>query len=72
VVRHLVAIGIALGMARDPGCGGGVESPSGSINAPCTRDKDCQGGLVCREGVCGGADAGAADAEPKDAAHDGP
>jgi len=76
VVRHLVAIGFALGIARDPGCGD-VDSPRGAVNAPCTRDKDCQGdqGLVCREGVCADADAGASDAgnaQAKDVADERP
>jgi hypothetical protein len=78
VVRYVVACGIAavLGsvLARDPGCGG-VDSPSGSVNAPCTRDKDCSDPLVCREGVCVPLDAGApsdaGDAASKDAARDG-
>ena len=78
MVRHVVACGIAavLGSAflRDPGCGG-VDSPAGALNAPCTRDKDCRDALVCREGVCVELDASApsdaGDAQSKDAARDG-
>lgn len=47
----------ALGLGRDPGCGG-AESPSSGVNAPCTRSKDCGAGLVCMEGVCTEPDAG--------------
>lgn len=48
---------LALGAAREPGCGG-VDDPDGGPNAPCTRSPDCGGGLVCLEGVCREPDAG--------------
>lgn len=51
---------VAIGLARDPGCGD-VEHPNGGPNAPCTRQADCSGDLVCAEGVCTGPDS------PKDA-----
>jgi len=78
VVRHAAFVafaGLAL-LGREPGCGG-VDSPAGTVNAPCTRDKDCRDGLGCREGVCAEpdagvtTDAGAGDAAAKDAARDG-
>jgi hypothetical protein len=81
VLRNVVAYGVvslgALALGRDPGCGGS-DSPSSGVNAPCTRSKDCSGGLVCTEGVCtepdSGAlptDAGVGSAPPGDAADDG-
>ena len=79
MVRHVAILGIAgisLMLGQDPGCGG-VDSPSGTVNAPCTRDKDCRGGLTCREGVCAELDAGpltdaaSADGGSQDAARDG-
>jgi hypothetical protein len=52
-------LGLALlGLMRDPSCGG-VDTPASGVNAPCTRDKDCQLGLVCASGVCEGTDAAA-------------
>ncbi len=69
--------GISLSFGRDPGGCGGVDEHSGTVNAPCTRDKDCKTDLVCREGVCADLDAGPPrDAAPpdggtKDAARDG-
>lgn len=42
---------VALGLSRDPGCGG-VDDPEGGTNAPCTRNSDCRSGLRCFEGVC--------------------
>jgi hypothetical protein len=42
---------LALGIFRDPGCGGADASES-AVNAPCTRDHDCRSGLVCSKGVC--------------------
>jgi hypothetical protein len=53
VVRQgfVAAVVVALGFARDPGCGG-VDDPDGGTNAPCTRSSDCGGSLVCLEGVC--------------------
>jgi hypothetical protein len=66
VVRYSVAVAFAaLGLSRDPGCGG-VGDPAGLPNAPCTRTKDCSAGLVCVEGVCSEPDAG----EPVDAGAD--
>ncbi|MBS2019062.1 MAG: hypothetical protein JST00_39710 [Deltaproteobacteria bacterium] len=53
-----VLVALGLGAARDPGCGGG-DSPNGGENAPCTRNKDCRGGLQCSEGVCTEPDSGA-------------
>jgi hypothetical protein len=66
VIREaLLASVAALGLAQDPSCGG-TDSPTSGVNAPCTRDKDCSGGLSCREGICTG-DAGP---PPSDAAGD--
>jgi hypothetical protein len=48
---------VALGFARDPGCGN-VDAPAGVQNAPCTRTADCRKGLICVEGVCSEPDAG--------------
>jgi hypothetical protein len=69
---------VALGFARDPGGCGGVDTPNGGPNAPCTRSSDCGGKLVCLEGVCREPDRGVRDAEtessastPEDAGHDG-
>jgi hypothetical protein len=42
---------LALGLGHDPGCGD-VDHPKGATNAPCTRTVDCEGDLVCLEGVC--------------------
>ncbi|WP_394838378.1 hypothetical protein LVJ94_15870 [Pendulispora rubella] len=77
MIRHAVTVALALGLAaRDPGCGSSTSSSSDLI-APCTRDRDCRGGLVCDRGVCikprpssdGGSepDAGTADAGETDA-----
>jgi hypothetical protein len=42
---------VALGLARDPGCG--TDTPAGGPNAPCTRSSDCKSGLTCTaEGTC--------------------
>ncbi|HWL85958.1 MAG TPA: hypothetical protein VNO21_09160, partial [Polyangiaceae bacterium] len=50
---------------RDPGCGSSADSLSSEANAPCTRDHDCRGGLICPRGVCvsplGSLDAGSDD-----------
>jgi hypothetical protein len=71
LAAKVVTLGIAAyGVAHDPGCGS-VDSTSSGVNAPCTRDKDCRGDLVCEKGVCTTGDAGAGDAAPGDAAHDG-
>jgi hypothetical protein len=55
VLRHALVLGVA-GLsiaARGPGCGG-FESSSAGLNAPCTRDTDCESGLLCQAGVCTG------------------
>ncbi len=81
MLRNVVAYGVvslgALALGRDPGCSGS-DSPSSGVNAPCTRTKDCNGGLVCMEGVCTepdsgapAADSGAGIAPAVDAADDG-
>ncbi len=57
---------VALGLSRDPGGCGGVGDGDGTVNAPCTRDKDCRQGLSCVEGVCTSPDSGTE--PPKDAA----
>jgi len=36
---------------HEPGCSSS-DSLSSGLNGPCTRDRDCQGGLVCPRGVC--------------------
>jgi hypothetical protein len=73
---------VAVGLTRDPGCGG-VDEPNGGPNAPCTRSSDCGHGLVCQEGVCRDPDSGGAGTgdsgvsgrdsatAPTDAGHDG-
>jgi hypothetical protein len=55
VVRHALVLGLAsLSLvARDSGCGS-VDSSSGGVNAPCTRNYDCTNGLSCLSGVCTG------------------
>jgi hypothetical protein len=50
VLRRVVAMGFALGLAHDP-CTG-VDSPGGGVNSPCTRTTDCENGLSCDAGVC--------------------
>jgi hypothetical protein len=69
--------GVAL-FARDPGGCGSIESPTAGLHAPCTRDKDCEGALLCREGSCelsvvdgGVGDAGDASAQGGDASDGG-
>ncbi len=67
MVRHVLAISLAVGATlRGPSCGD-VDSPTSGIHAPCTRDRDCNSGLVCTEGVCVPEDAGASDASAVDA-----
>lgn len=70
MLRQAVALSLALGILRGPGCGD-VDSPSNGPNAPCTRDRDCREPLVCAQGVCVTADsgAGADDAGPGDSGH---
>jgi hypothetical protein len=53
VVRHAFAFGLATFVAGASGCGN-VDSSSGGVNAPCTRDYDCASGLTCLSGVCTG------------------
>jgi hypothetical protein len=69
----VIAAFALLGLGRDPGCGGGDNPPSGA-NGPCTRAKDCESGLVCREGVCAsssdGADAGGQELDSGDGSAD--
>jgi Dickkopf-like protein len=60
----LLVAAVALG--KDPGCGG-VDSTTGGVNAPCTRDKDCTAGLTCLNGSCVAPDSGL---PPPDAASD--
>jgi hypothetical protein len=38
--------------ARDPGGCSSIDEPTSGLHAPCTRDKDCEGSLSCREGSC--------------------
>jgi hypothetical protein len=66
---------LALGALRDPGGCDTSTAPTGLYGA-CTRDKDCESGLVCRGGACvnpdagvtedGGNDAGGGDADAGD------
>jgi hypothetical protein len=59
VVRQALSlVVIAIGLGREPGCGG-VDDPDGGTNAPCTRSSDCGTKLACLEGVCRDPDAGA-------------
>jgi len=72
VLRRVLAMGFALGLAHDP-CTG-VDSPGGGANSPCTRSSDCATGLSCDGGVCWSQDASsgtpdAAPDSPSDAAH---
>jgi hypothetical protein len=48
---------VSLGALRDPSCG--TDTTTGGPNAPCTRNKDCEDGLSCTQGVCVSPDAGA-------------
>lgn len=71
MVRKGVAIAfVAFGLSRDPGCGASPE-PSGGENAPCTRTRDCSGGLVCMQGVCVEPDGGSATDAGADVVHRG-
>jgi hypothetical protein len=71
VIREALLAGVAaLGLARDPSCGG-TDSPTSGVNAPCTRDKDCSGALLCREGICSEGDAGASVSDAAGDARDG-
>lgn len=70
MVRSAVAFAaIAVGLLREPGCGG-ADSPSGGPNAPCTRSKDCSTGLSCSEGVCTDPDGGPPGSVVPDAGRD--
>jgi hypothetical protein len=73
VVRGALLLGVAAVAlyASGAGCGSAVDSSSG-LNAPCTRDKDCQDGLTCEEGVCTGpsVDAGGDASDASDAGLD--
>lgn len=75
VVRHVLVIALASLPFVPFGAGcGNVNSSSGGVNAPCTRDYDCASGLTCQSGVCTGPaqDAGVpSEAGPKDAGGDG-
>ena len=51
MLRSLAIAGVVLAALRGPGCGE-VDSTESAANAPCTRDKDCESGLVCSAGVC--------------------
>jgi hypothetical protein len=59
VGRGVLLVVVALGALRDPGCDTSTV-PTG-LNGACTRDKDCENGLVCRGGACVDEDAGVAD-----------
>jgi hypothetical protein len=61
-----LGVGVALGLARGPGCGSDDDAPGG-VNAPCTRGKDCASELVCVQGVCVHPDAGRDVTPPNDA-----
>ena len=55
MVRHALVAGFAcLSLAACASGCGNVDSSSGGVNAPCTRDYDCAGGLSCVSGVCAG------------------
>jgi hypothetical protein len=81
VLRHALwfGVGVTLSLARGPGCGE-ADDAEGSVNAPCTRDKDCRRELACARGVCaerdaggtgGGQEAGVDADAPRDAADGG-
>lgn len=71
MVRGAVLVVVALGALHDPGGCDTSTAPTGLYGA-CTRDKDCESGLVCRGGACvnedagtgDGGDAGSSDANP--------
>jgi hypothetical protein len=65
VGRGVFFVVVALGALRDPGCDTSTV-PTG-LNGACTRDKDCESGLVCRGGACVNEDAG----NPPDSGGDG-
>ena len=54
--RLALVFGLALGLSQ--ACSGGADSSANGVEGPCTRDHDCQGGLVCVSGVCVEPDAG--------------
>ncbi|NOU30553.1 MAG: hypothetical protein HOO96_21855 [Polyangiaceae bacterium] len=49
-MRAFLAVAL-LFLLRDESCGG-PGSASGQVNAPCTRNGDCEGKLRCAAGVC--------------------
>ena len=68
MLRPYLAAGLLVVAFREPACGEG--EARGGVNAPCTRQKDCESPLVCAEGVCASAstpDAGAPDARDSSA-----
>jgi len=64
VIRQALAVSFALALWR--GSCGDVDSPPSSVNAPCTRSRDCKQGLACVRGVCAPPDPSDA-AAPEDA-----
>jgi hypothetical protein len=58
VSRTALLLAVVLGALGDP-CETGTDAAG--FNAPCTRTKDCAGGLLCQQGMCTSADGGASD-----------
>ena len=67
MIRHALALSLAVGLLHDPSCGGSDEGAASGVNAPCTRDRDCKERLRCAQGVCEPQDAAPPDAAQADA-----
>jgi hypothetical protein len=57
VVWRALVLAVAVGLSLSA-CGANESSSVNGIEGPCTRSRDCQGGLVCVNGICSEPDAG--------------
>jgi hypothetical protein len=57
-----IVLGLAGGWAvgLSPSACSSSDSSANGIEGPCTRSRDCQGALVCVDGICSEPDAGVA------------